>query len=167
MAPCRNSPLANPFLMGTKTPRSSLSGKESLGKIPSISSLKSTVDRINSPGARRSSIAANVGASENERPESSFQLGKHFYSVDDLSSLQQSAKRRSPRKLTRIQQTPPPVIGGAEVEHVLAAQKALYTVRRKTAELIELGDLSSAHYWAKIIIIVLSGYVSDWDCRPS
>jgi len=170
MAPSKNSPLPNPFFTSTanyastsKSPRSSLSGKDSLGRIPSISSLKSTVDRMGSPARRVSSsmAASSTGVasgpvSENERPRAAFhQLGKHFHSYDDLGAYEAGApsvKRRSPRKQPKTNGNPEQQSAAEDLDALLAVQKTLFRLRTRIADLTEVGDYFSATHWLRDIL---------------
>lgn len=140
MAPNKNSPLPNPFFTGgtARSPRSSMSGKDSLGMIPSISSLKHTAEKIASPG-RRSSVLAPL-SSENDNPVVR-QLGKHYHSFDDLGK-EPVSRRKSPRKVARLSPS-------KDVERLLSVQKMLFKLRTKVLELTEVGDLASAHHWLR------------------
>ncbi len=118
-----------------------------------MNSLKNTVEKMNSPARRRSSILSGAGevqygrratvlyesSSENERPSSLApkQLGKHLHGP--------SEKRRSPRKLPRTD------TDGGDLEGLLHVQKDLYQLRGKVLELTEMGDLMSAQHWLQQI----------------
>lgn len=123
-----------------------------------MSSLKSTVERMNSPARRMSSSLASVASgpvasSENERPLG-LQLGKHYHSYDDLGTAHEasaaapSVKRRSPRKLPKISLH----TSAEDLDALLAIQRTLFSLRTKVCELSDLGDLYSASHWLSLLL---------------